>query len=182
MTDPARKLEHVLIRDAHEGDLARIQEIYAHHVKTGLGTFEERPPSLAEMTERFDGYRRANMPYLVAEDGGAVHGFAYAGAFRPRSAYRYTVEDSIYVAPDSQRRRIGYLLLETLIERCTAMGFRQMIAIIGDSGNAGSIGLHRRLGFRRTGQMESVGLKFGRWVDCVIMQRELGRGDSDLPE
>jgi phosphinothricin acetyltransferase len=181
MNDLAQTLDHVVVRDASAADLARVQAIYAHHVDHGLGTFEERAPNLAEITERFEHCCRLELPYLVADNSQGVQGFAYAARFRPRSAYRYTVEDSIYVAPEAQRQRIGHLLLEALIERCTALGYRQMIAVIGDSGNTGSIALHRKAGFRRTGQMDSVGFKFGRWVDCVIMQRELGPGDSDLP-
>lgn len=181
MTRAARQTEHVTIRDAQSADFSRVQEIYAHHVKHGLGTFEEVPPDTAEMRRRYEGWRSLGLPYIVAEDDAGVQGFAYGAPFRARSAYRHTVEDSIYVAPEAQRRRIGLLLLETLIERCTTLGFRQMIAVIGDSGNIGSVGLHQRCGFRRVGHLQSVGFKFGQWVDCVIMQRALGTGDADLP-
>ncbi|MFQ5764791.1 MAG: GNAT family N-acetyltransferase, partial [Rhodospirillales bacterium] len=139
------------------------------------------PPDVAEMTRRRDALLEAGYPYRVAEVAGAVRGYAYASSYRPRPAYRYTVENSVYVARDTQRRGIGRRLLEDLIGRCTALGFRQMIAVIGDSDNASSIGLHRDLGFAEIGTLPSVGFKFGRWVDSVTMQRALGDGDDTLP-
>lgn len=170
---PARPL----VRDSREADLAAITAVYAHHVRFGLGSFEEVPPTLAEMARRRAEILVRRLPYLVAEGrGGAVLGYAYAALFRARAAYRFTLEDSIYVAPGEERRGIGRALLSTLIERCSADGYQQMVAVIGDSGNAGSIGLHERLGFRRVGLLADVGFKHGRWVDSVLMQRPLGEG------
>jgi phosphinothricin acetyltransferase len=171
----------VTVRDAVDADMAAVQAIYAHHVLTGLGSFEETPPDLAEMMARRRGVLDRGLPYLVAEADGAVRGFAYAGPFRPRPAYRYVLENSVYVAADAVGRGIGRSLLRILIERCTAAGYRQMIAVIGDAGNRGSIGLHTAAGFRRVGHLPSAGFKFGRWVDLVIMQRALGPGDGTLP-
>jgi L-amino acid N-acyltransferase YncA len=170
------------IRDATEEDLAAVQTIYAHHVNHGLASFEEVPPDLAEIAHRRDVTRGHDLPYLVAEQDGAVRGFAYASPFRSRSAYRYTVEDSVYVAPDSLSSGIGSALLSAVIERCTERGFRQMVAVIGDSANQASIGLHAKHGFVKSGLMPAVGFKFGRWVDSVRMQRPLGDGDKTLPE
>jgi phosphinothricin acetyltransferase len=173
---------HISIRDATENDLASIQAIYAHHVNQGLASFEEVPPDIAEISRRRDMARDHDLPYLVAEKDGAVHGFAYASLFRGRPAYRYTVEDSVYIAPDALGAGIGSALLSILIERCTERGFRQMMAVIGDSANQASIGLHAKHGFVQTGLTPSVGFKFGRWVDSVSMQRPLGPGDTTLPE
>jgi phosphinothricin acetyltransferase len=159
-----------------------IQAIYAHHVRTGLGSFEELPPALEEMTRRRAEILSHGLPYLTAEQGGAIVGYAYAGKFRPRSAYRYSVEDSIYVAPDAQRQGIGRQLLDELIGRCTKLGYRQMVAVIGDSANHGSIGVHAAAGFAEVAKLPAIGFKFGRWVDCVMMQRPLGPGQSSLPE
>ena len=170
------------IRDATEDDLATVQAIYAHHVNHGLASFEEVPPDIAEISRRRDMVRGQGLPYLVAKKGGAVQGFAYASPFRNRSAYRYTVEDSVYVAPHALGSGVGSALLSELIERCTAGGYRQMIAVIGDSANQASIGLHAKHGFAQAGQMTAVGFKFGRWVDSVRMQRPLGPGDTTLPE
>lgn len=169
------------VRDAADADLAAVQAIYAHFVLHGLASFEEVPPSTAEIARRREAVRALGLPYLVAEAEGRVLGFAYAGPYRPRPAYRYTVEDSVYVAPDAGGRGAGRALLATLIRRCEAAGFRQMVAVIGDSGNAASIGLHRALGFETAGVLRSVGFKFGRWVDSVLMQRRLGPGDAGLP-
>ena len=163
----------LVIRDAAAADFARIAEIYAHHVLNGFGTFEEVPPPPAEMLERFAKVTEAGLPYLVGADGGAVLGYAYAAPYRPRSAYRFTVEDSIYVAPEAQRRHLGEALLVRLIERCAAAGMKQMVAVIGDSGNRPSIAVHERCGFRLTGVLDDVGFKQNRWVDTVIMQRAL---------
>jgi L-amino acid N-acyltransferase YncA len=170
-----------VLRSAETDDMAAVQAIYAHHVLHGLGTFEETPPTVTDMIGRRQSIADAGMPYLVCEDGGAIVGYAYAGLYRPRIAYRYSVEDSVYVAPGAARRGYGRLLVSALIERCTGLGFRQMLAVIGDSGNAGSIGLHRNLGFSQTGHLPSIGYKFGRWVDVVIMQRPLGDGDRSAP-
>lgn len=176
--------EKVQLRPAEEADLTAIQAIYAHHVKTGFASFEEVPPDLAEMTRRWAAIRQAGLPYLVATEGGGngekadILGYAYAGPYRPRSAYRFTCEDSIYLAPGVQGRGLGRALLTRLITESEALGLRQMIAVIGDSANLASIGLHRALGFEMTGTFRSVGLKFGRWVDSVLMQRALGPGDT----
>lgn len=169
------------LRAAERADLPAIQAIYAHHVLHGLGTFEETPPSLEDMTRRWHAIVEAGMPYRVCTAGGAVVGFAYAGVYRPRSGYRFTVEDSVYIAPDAARQGYGRRLVAALIEQCEARGFRQMLAVIGDRDNHGSISLHRSLGFREVGHFPSVGFKLGRWVDVVVMQRALGDGDARLP-
>ena len=174
-------IDSVSIRDATEDDLATIQAIYAHHVDHGLASFEENPPDIAEISRRRNVARDNGLPYLVAETDGAVRGFAYASAFRSRIAYRYTIEDSVYVAADALGGGIGSALLAALIERCTERGFRQMVAVIGDSANQASIRLHAKHGFVQTGLMPAVGFKFGRWVDSVRMQRPLGPGDTTLP-
>ncbi len=163
----------VAVRDAAAADFAAIQSIYAHEVLHGLATFEESPPSAAELLARRDSVLDLGLPYLVAELDGRVVGYAYASAYRPRPAYRNTVEDSVYVAPGMHGRGVGGALLTALVERCSKGTWRQMIAIIGNSGNAGSIALHDRAGFCRVGTLEAVGFKLGRWVDTVIMQRPL---------
>jgi phosphinothricin acetyltransferase len=170
-----------LVRDALATDMPAIQAIYEHHVLHGLATFEEIPPSAEEMAARWERIRALGLPYLVAELGGRVAGYSYASSFRPRAAYRYTLEDSVYVAQELGGRGIGTALLAALIARLEAGPWRQLLAVIGDSGNAGSIALHRRLGFRMTGTNKAVGFKFGGWVDTVEMQRELGPGSSTLP-
>ena len=175
----------VRVRDARRGDLAGIQKIYAHHVRHGLASFEETPPDLAEVTRRFEATVARGLPYLAAEGEAAepaLQGYAYAGPYRSRPAYRYSVENSVYVAPGLEGRGIGRALLEELIRRCTALGYRQMIAVIGDSGHLPSIEFHESLGFTRAGCLRSVGFKFGRWVDSVILQRRLGAGDATLPD
>jgi L-amino acid N-acyltransferase YncA len=170
------------IRDSAEADIEAIAAIYAHHVQTGFGSFEEVPPSAADLARRRAEVLARQLPYLVASDGGAaIHGYAYASPYRTRSAYRFSVEDSIYVAPGAERRGIGRALLAGIIERCTAAGYRQMVAVIGDSGNVGSIGLHAQLGFRQVGILPAIGFKHGRWVDSVLMQRALGPGSTSLP-
>ncbi len=169
------------VREAAEDDLAAIQRIYAHHVVHGLGTFEERPPDLAETRRRRQAVRAQGLPYLAAELEGEVVGFAYATPYRDRPAYRHTLEDSVYVAPAAQAQGVGRALLARLVELCAGLGFRQMVAIIGDSANAPSIALHVGLGFRRAGALESVGYKHGRWLDTVILQRALGPGDGTEP-
>jgi L-amino acid N-acyltransferase YncA len=171
----------LIIRDAVEADMAAIQAIYAHHVLHGLATFEEVPPSVEDLDARRLAILAGGLPYLVAEDAGQVVGYCYAGIYRPRAAYRYTIEDSIYVANDQTGRGVGLALLGELIRRCEAGPWRQMLAVIGDSGNAGSIALHRRCGFEMAGTLRSVGFKLGRWVDSVIMQRALGEGDRNAP-
>jgi L-amino acid N-acyltransferase YncA len=172
----------VRLRPAAADDFDTIQTIYRHHVLNGLGSFEEVPPERAEMVQRHAAVVGAGLPYLVALDGGGqLVGYAYAAPFRARSAYRFTVEDSIYIAPDAIGRGIGRMLLAALIERCTALGRRQMIAVIGDSGNAGSIALHTALGFGAPMILQGAGFKFGRWVDIVLMQRPLGPGAGIPP-
>ena len=161
------------VRAACADDIPAIQPIYAHHVLQGLGTFETDPPDAAEMNARFSQITAAGFPYLVGIDGNQIIGYAYANHFRKRAAYRYTVEDSIYVAPTATGRGVGKSLLDTLIARCIALGLRQMLAVIGDSANASSIGVHRTCGFEMVGVMKEVGCKFDRWVDVVIMQRAL---------
>jgi phosphinothricin acetyltransferase len=180
--EPEFKPPALALREADEHDLPAAQAIYAHHVATGLGSFEEAPPGLSEMTRRFHAIRELDLPYLVAEMAGAVCGFAYVAPYRPRSAYRHTVENSIYVAPERQRSGIAAALLDALIERCTEAGYRQMVAVIGDSGNQASIALHERLGFRMVGTLDTVGRKHGRWVDTVIMQRALGAGAGPIED
>ncbi|HYF59590.1 MAG TPA: GNAT family N-acetyltransferase [Burkholderiaceae bacterium] len=165
------------IRDGRDDDLAAIQAIYAHHVRHGTGSFELEPPDLDEMRSRRDAVLGHGFPFLVAERDGRVVGYAYANYFRMRPAYRSTVEDSIYVADDARGGGIGRTLLEALCARLEAIGIRQVIAIIGDSANTGSIALHARCGFRFAGTMRATGWKFERWLDTVIMQRELGEAD-----
>lgn len=163
------------VREAAEADLPAIQSIYAHHVLHGLASFEETPPTLEEMTARRASVLALGLPYLVAELEGRIVGYAYATAYRPRPAYRYTIEDSVYVSDGFGGRGIGTRLLQALIERCERGPWRQMLAIIGDSGNSASIALHRRMGFRLVGTFDTVGFKLGRWVDTVLMQRALGK-------
>lgn len=169
------------IRAATGADMPAIAAIYAHHVLHGVATFEEVPPDASEMTRRHAVVTGRGLPYLVAEEGDRLLGYAYAGPFRERSAYRFTVEDSVYLDPATFRRGIGRALVEQLIVESTAAGARQMLAVIGDSGNAGSIGLHTRLGFRHVGTNEAVGFKLGRWVDTVTMQLALGEGSATTP-
>jgi L-amino acid N-acyltransferase YncA len=169
------------IRPATEADLRSITAIYEHAVRFGTATFELIPPDLAEMTRRYKALIDGNFPYFAAELDGRVVGYAYAGPYRPRPAYRFTVENSVYLDPAIHRRGIGLRLMERLIAESDVRGFRQMIAVIGDSANAGSIGLHRRCGFQMIGTHPSVGLKFGRWLDTVMMQRTLGEGAATVP-
>lgn len=169
------------IRPATEADLPFITSIYEHAVRYGTATFELTPPDLAEMTRRFRALTDGGFPYLVAAVDGAVIGYAYAGPYRPRPAYRFTVENSIYLKPSIHRRGIGLLLLQRLLADCTARGYRQVIAVIGDSANAGSIGVHARCGFELIGTHPNVGLKFGRWLDTVMMQLALGEGARTIP-
>jgi len=174
-------MDDVNVRAAAPSDIPAIARIYADAVIHGTATFEIEPPDQDEMTRRQQALLAKNLPYLVAEHAGAVAGYAYASAYHVRAAYRWSVEDSIYVAPDFQRRGIGRLLLTRLIAEAEAAGFRQMIGVIGDSANTGSIALHAACGFRFLGTMQSVGFKHGRWVDVVLMQRPLGRGDLVPP-
>ncbi len=170
------------IRPATPTDIAAITRIYAHAVGTGTASFELTPPDEAEMTRRMQALHAKDMPYFVAEMEDVVAGYAYAGPFRERPAYRFTLEDSIYVAPAMQGRGIGRTLLATLIATAEAKGFRQMIGVIGDSENAGSIALHAAQGFQYVGTLPNTGYKFGRWLDTVLMQRPLGPGASTMPE
>jgi L-amino acid N-acyltransferase YncA len=179
--DMRAKALPITIRDARPDDMAAVQAIYGYYVTKTSASFEEAPPSVEEMQARLAKTRERGLPYLVAETQGEVVGFTYAGPFRFRTAYRYTIEDSIYVAPSVTRRGVGSALLGALVERCTELGYRQMIGVIGDSANHGSISLHRSLGFRQEGVLRGVGLKFGRWVDVVIMHRPLGEADMGLP-
>jgi L-amino acid N-acyltransferase YncA len=171
----------VQVRPATPDDIAAIHAIYSHHVLKGLASFEEEPPSQADLSRRYDEVVRRGLPYLVADFAGTVAGYGYCTLYRTRSAYRYTLEDSVYVRPDAQGRGVGGTLLAELIGRCEALGYRQLIAVIGDSANAPSIGLHEGQGFLRVGTLRSAGFKFGRWVDSVIMQRPLGPGDATPP-
>jgi L-amino acid N-acyltransferase YncA len=174
-------MSSLIIRDATEHDIASIQRIYAHHVLTGTASFEEVPPTEAEMAARRDNVLRLGLPFLVADDGGTVLGHAYATAYRPRPAYRHTVENSVYVTTGQHGLGIGRALLAELIARCEGGPWRQMIAVIGGSDNAGSIALHARLGFHRVGTLSNVGFKHGRWLDSVLMQRALGPGAATPP-
>ena len=171
----------MIVRPATRADAAALAAIYGHHVLHGLGTFEETPPSAAEMAARLEAVTARGYPYRVAEADGAVIGFAYAASFRPRPAYRYAAEDSVYIHPDHLGRGVGKALLGEVIAACEALGLRQLVAVIGDSGNAASIGLHRSMGFAQTGVGRSLGFKHGRWVDIVWMQRPLGEGDQAPP-
>lgn len=171
----------LLVRDAVAHDVPDVARIYAHHVLNGLASFEETAPSPDEMASRFKAVTGAGFPYLVAEIDGRVAGYCYASTYRPRPGYRFTLEDSVYVANESRGQGVGGALLKALIERCEHGQWRQMLAVIGDSANAGSIALHSRLGFRPAGTLISVGFKHGRWVDSVIMQRALSAGDQTLP-
>lgn len=169
------------IRFAQRTDLDAIAAIYGHHVRYGLASFELEPPSVQEMARRFEAATGAGYPYLDAAADARVLGYAYASAFRTRPAYRYTVEDSVYVAPQAAGRGLGKALLQALIAACEARAYRQMVALIGDSANAASIALHRACGFRDVGILRGTGCKHGRWVDTVLMQRPLGAGDRCPP-
>lgn len=174
--------EELILRDARESDMPAVQAIYAHHVIHGTASFELEPPTLEQMLQRRADICANGLPYLVAERDGEVVGYAYATPYRPRPAYRFTVEDSVYVREGMAGFGIGHALLAAVIQHCTASGRRQMVAIIGNSENSASIRLHTRLGFRQVGVFESVGFKHGRWLDTVIMQRELGEGASTTPD
>jgi phosphinothricin acetyltransferase len=171
----------VQVRDATDADVPAIQQIYAHYVLHTLATFEEEPPTVDDMLSRKAAVLRAGLPYLVADLDGAVVGYSYATTYRPRPAYRYTIEDSVYVATEAQQRGIGRLLLSELIERCASGPWRQMIAVIGNGNNAGSIALHEKHGFRYVGTLTATGYKFGQWIDTALMQREIGAGNHTDP-
>jgi L-amino acid N-acyltransferase YncA len=169
------------IRPATLSDIPAITRIYAHAVKHGTASFELDPPDEAEMTRRMQALLDGKFPYFVAGIDGAVAGFAYASLYRTRPAYRFTVEDSVYVTPDIHRRGVGKALLIKLIEACTALGYRQMLAVIGDSNQAASIGVHRACGFTDAGNLRNIGWKFGRWLDTPLMQLTLGPGATTPP-
>jgi len=171
----------MLVRPAAPQDLPAIQSIYAHHVLHGLASFEEEAPPLEEMRRRFAAVTGDGLPYLVAEEKGEVLGYGYCTLYRTRSAYRYTLEDSVYVKQGRQCKGVGRAVLAALIDRCTALNYRQIIAVIGDSANTASIAVHASLGFVRAGNLRSTGYKFGRWVDSVLMQLPLGEGDGTKP-
>ena len=169
------------IRPAGPGDVAAITRIYGEAVANGTASFEIEPPPVVEMAWCLEALRAKNFPYVVAARAGVVAGYAYAGPYHTRPAYRWSVEDSVYVAPEFQRQGLGRLLLARLVADAEARGFRQMIAVIGDAANAGSIELHAAAGFRHIGAVQSVGFKHGRWLDCVLMQRPLGHGNTTAP-
>ena len=170
-----------LLRPSRDEDIAAITAIYAHHVLHGTGTFETEPPSTGDMATRRADVLSKGLPYLVAEQDGEILGFAYGNWFKPRPAYRYSVEDSVYLAPGLERKGLGRALLGELLAHCEAAGIRKVMAIIGDSANAGSVGVHRALGFAQVGIVEACGWKFGAWRDIVIMQKTLGSGSSEPP-
>ena len=170
------------IRASEEGDITAITAIYAHHVLHGTGTFEIDPPSCQDLAQRRADVLARGLPYLVAEDAGRIVGFAYCNWFKPRPAYRYSAEDSIYVADTARGSGVGRALLQALVEQAQADGLRKLIAVIGDSANAGSIGLHRALGFTEVGVLRAMGWKHGAWRDIVLMEKPLGAADSTAPE
>jgi L-amino acid N-acyltransferase YncA len=171
----------VISRPGTQADLPAITRIYGHAVRHGTGTFETQAPDEAEMARRREAVLGNGWPFLVAESGGAVLGFAYANAFRPRLAYRFCLEDSIYLDEHARGRGVGRLLLAELLSQCEARGARQMLAVIGDAANAGSVGVHRACGFEDVGAFKAAGWKFGRWLDVVLMQKALGEGASSAP-
>lgn len=177
----AANLAAMEIRDSRDDDIAAIAGIYGPNVLHGRASFELEPPDPVEMARRRAALLAGGYPYLVAEEGGRVVGYAYASAYRTRPAYRFTVENSVYVAADRHRTGTGRALLAALMERCEAAGYRLMVAVIGDSGNAGSIGLHRAAGFTMIGTIPAIGWKHGRWVDTVLMARALGPGATEPP-
>ena len=177
-TDPGPA---VVLRDVADADMATITDIYSDAVRNGVSSWEYNPPDLAEMIRRRDTIVAAGYPYRVAEHQDTVVGYAYASAYRPRPGYAHTVETSIYVAPTTQRLGVGRRLLEDLIAQCEHLGYRQAVAIVGDSKNAQSIDFHLKMGFAQVGLVRSIGFKFGRWMDQVILQKALGEGDGSLP-
>jgi L-amino acid N-acyltransferase YncA len=172
----------LIIRPSTAGDLAAITQIYSTAVASGTGTFELEPPDQADMTRRRDDVLSKGLPWLVAERDKEVLGYAYANHFRPRLAYRFCLEDSIYLAPEAQGQGVGRLLLAELLSQCEVRGARQMLAVIGDSGNLGSIAVHRACGFQPAGSFKAAGWKFGRWLDVVLMQKGLGEADATAPQ
>jgi L-amino acid N-acyltransferase YncA len=171
-----------LIRPSTDADLPAITAIYSHHVLHGTGTFETEPPSQADMSTRRADVLGKNLPYLVLEEAGKVLGFGYGNWFKPRPAYRFSVEDSIYLAPEAAGKGLGKLLLTELCAQLERRGIRKVMAVIGDSGNGGSVGVHRALGFSQIGVVKSCGWKFGRWLDIVLMEKTLGPGDTTPPQ
>lgn len=178
---PSPATVSVIIRETSDADIPAIQAIYEHHVLHGSASFELTPPSVDEMRQRRASVLASSLPYLSAEVDGEVVGYAYATLYRPRPAYRFTCEDSVYIKPGMAGAGIGGKLLAALIVRCTAQGWRQMLAVVGDSANAASLALHARNGFHAVGTLRSVGHKFGEWRDTVLMQRQLGEGDATPP-
>jgi len=174
-------MSDITLRDATVADMAAVTAIYAHHVQTGYGSFEEIPPSVEEMIRRHDNIRARGLPWRLAELDGRIVGYCYVSPYHARSAYRFTVQDSIYVDERHLNKGIGSALLGDVIRICTDLGYRQMMAGVGDSGNAGSLRLHTRMGFRTVGQAVHVGIKFGRWLDLVYLQRPLGEDRTDVP-
>lgn len=171
------------IRASQDSDIAAITDIYRHHVLFGTGTFETEPPGESDMATRRRDVLSRNLPYLVAVDGQErILGFAYANWFKPRPAYRFSAEDSIYVLDAARGQGVGRLLLDALSRECEAAGVRKLLAVIGDSANTGSIGVHRAAGFEPAGTLRSMGWKFGRWLDIVLMEKTLGDGDRSSPE
>jgi len=170
------------IRDRQDADMARITEIYSHHVLHGASSWELSAPDVAEMTKRAHALKDGGYPYLVAELDGRVIGYTYAGAYRPRPAYRYTVEHSVYIDENARRGGIGHALMKAMIEACEQRGYRQMMGIIGDSQNLQSIRFHEKMGFEHVGCVKNIGFKFGRWMDQILMQRSLGDGAKVPPE
>jgi L-amino acid N-acyltransferase YncA len=180
MAEPQPGLAAIL-RPSADTDLDDIAAIYAHHVRHGTASFETEPPDAAEMRRRRAVILELDFPYLVVEEAGTLQGYAYAGTYRPRAAYRDTVENSVYLRPEAAGRGLGGMLLAALIDACAAIGLRQMVAVVGDSANLPSIRLHERLGFRHVGVLEAVGYKHGRWLDTVLLQRALGPGNTTRP-
>ncbi|MBL4691737.1 MAG: N-acetyltransferase [Magnetovibrio sp.] len=181
MLNAPQRSADISMRDFQPKDAAAIQKIYAHYVANSVASFEETAPDVDEILNRHQSILDFGAAYIVAELDGDICGFAYASKFRPRSAYRHTVEDSIYVDPNVTGRGVGTQLLESLIERCTQLGFRQMVAVIGGTGNEASVNLHKRLGFEQQAVLKSIGFKFDAWADIVLMQLPLGEGDTSLP-
>ncbi|WP_192458115.1 GNAT family N-acetyltransferase [Musicola keenii] len=174
-------MSSIVIEEAGAEHIATIYQIYRHHVLHGIATFETEPPDEQEMAHRVDKVRQAGLPWLVATEHGHVLGYCYLSPYRPRYAYRFTLEDSIYLAPECAGRGLGKRLLQAALERVRQLGYRQVVAVVGNSDNQASLGVHRSLGFEMVGTLRSVGMKHGRWVDTVIMQRALGEGDNTLP-
>jgi len=170
------------IRPARDEDMSAIAAIYTHHILNGTGTFETTPPSTEEMATRRADVLAKGLPYLVLEDAGEVQGFAYCNWFKPRPAYRFSAEDSVYLAPDTGGKGLGRILLTELMAQAERAGVRKLIAVIGDSANAGSIGVHRSLGFNQVGVLSACGWKFGRWLDVVLMEKFIGAGNTSSPE